>query len=310
MFEFFANLFRTEGFPARWHCGSAWGQEPWIGWIHICSDLATFLAYFAVPVVVVFYVMKRREKKLPLVFYVFLGLVFFSCGTVHLVEAIIFWWPVYRLSAVLKLVTAIVSCGGVVVLVRVLPRVLELKSGAAYRQAVSERHVALASLEFERTLLHTLMAHLPDAIYFKDRTGCYIRISRELANRFQLANPDEAIGKSDRDFLAANHAEKSHLDEQQILATGNAIVGMVTQELWPDGTETWISTTKAPLRNKDGDLIGTVGISHDITAVKQVEESLRVSQDASNCVFADRTMAFGIGTFAPTKSIMHPVLRS
>ncbi len=285
MLDLLADLFATDGFPARWQCGPAWADEPWIGWMHIFSDLATFLAYYAVPIVVVFYVAGRRGLKFPRIFYVFLGLVFFSCGTVHLVEAGIFWWPVYRLSAVLKVGTAIVSCAGVVVLAKILPRALELKSGAAYQKAITERREAEASYQFERNLLHTLMNHLPDAIYFKDKEGRYLRVSRELADKFTLSHPKEAMGKTDRDFLTAEHAAKSRHDEQRILETGRAMVGMVAQETWPDGTRTWVSTTKAPLRDREGNRIGTVGISHDITEVKQVEESRRKSEERfSLCV--------------------------
>ncbi len=70
------------------------------------SDLATFVAYYAVPCVVMFFVYRQRNLKFPPVFYVLLGMVFLSCGTVHLIEAGIFWWPVYRLSALAKMVTA------------------------------------------------------------------------------------------------------------------------------------------------------------------------------------------------------------
>ena len=274
MWDFIVRLFDTTGFPARWNCGPAWAEAPWIGWLHIGSDIATFLAYYAVPCVVVYYVLRKRNLKFPKIFYVFLGLVFFSCGTVHLIEAIIFYWPVYRLSGLTKLITAVVSCGGVLVLVRILPNALELKSGEAYNREVAQRRKAEASLEFERSLLHTLMNHLPDAIYFKDRDGRFLRISKALADKFGLPDPKAAVGKSDADFFTAEHAQQALRDEQKIIESGQPLVGIVEKETWPNGQDTWVSTTKAALRSKQDQLIGTFGISHDITKIKQAEKKL------------------------------------
>ena len=93
MWAFMSKLLETAGFPRRWDCGVAWTEEPSLGWLHIGSDIATSAAYFAVPLVVAHFVQRRRNLKLPGVFYVFVALIFFSCGTGHLVEATIFWWP-------------------------------------------------------------------------------------------------------------------------------------------------------------------------------------------------------------------------
>ena len=274
MWDFVAKLFDSSVFMRRWDCGPAWSQETWLGWLHIMSDLATCAAYYAVPAVVVYYVTRHRNVKFPRVFYIFLGLIFFSCGTVHLLEAGIFWWPIYRFSGVMKLITAIVSCTGVVVLIRTLPKALELKSGEAYRREVTGRKRAEASLDFERTLLHTLMNHLPDAIYFKDESGRFLRISKALADKFGLADVSEAKGKSDANFFTSEHADQAADDEQTIMESGEPIVGLIEKETWPDGHATWVSTTKAPLHDKDDQLVGTFGISRDITTMKQAEEQL------------------------------------
>ena len=270
---FITRIFDSSGFPPRWSCGEAWSQEPWLGWLHIACDIATFAAYCAVPCVVVHFVTRHRNVKFPVVFYVFLGLIFFSCGTVHLIEAGIFWWPVYRLSGVAKLTTAIVSCIGVFVLARVLPTALQLKSGEAYQREVSSREKAEALLQFEKNLLHTLMNHLPDAIYFKDQEGRYLRISRALAERFKLASPDEAIGKTDADFFATGHARRAR-EEERIMESGQPLIGIVEREAWPDASTTWMSTTRAPLHDENGRLVGTFGISHDISRIKEAEEKL------------------------------------
>ena len=128
----------------------------------------------------------------------------------------------------------------------------------------------------DRHLLDALLEHSPDHVYFKDRQSRFVRVSRSLAEWMGLSDPMEAIGKSDDDFFAAEHAEKARTDEDVILRTGRALIGVEECEVWPDGRETWVSTTKAPLRGRDGKIIGIFGMSRDITARKAAEELVPV----------------------------------
>lgn len=121
MLGFFSKLFDTSDFPARWVCGH-WTTGH--GYLHIMSDLGTWGAYTATPIVIAYFVMRRRDFPFPKVFWLFGAFIFF-CGSVHLMEAIIFYWPAYRISGLLKLGTAIVSWAAVFALVRVLPDALK-----------------------------------------------------------------------------------------------------------------------------------------------------------------------------------------
>ena len=123
-------------------------------------------------------------------------------------------------------------------------------------------------------LLHAFLEHVPDGVYFKDRESRFVRISRSLAHRFGLSDPAEAIGKTDSDVFRAEHAQQALADEQNIIRTGEPIVEKEEKETWPDGHETWVLTTKLPLTNVDGVIIGTMGISRDITERKRIEQEL------------------------------------
>lgn len=124
----------------------------------------------------------------------------------------------------------------------------------------------------DRYLLDALLEHSPDHLYFKDTGSRFLRVSRSLARWMGLQDPLEAIGLSDADFFAAEHAEKARMDEDVILRTGRPIVAVEEREVWRDGRETWVSTTKTPLRDRSGRIIGIFGMSRDITARKAAEK--------------------------------------
>ncbi|MBX9653543.1 response regulator [bacterium] len=116
------NPLDTDGFVPRWDCG-IWSPE--LGWLHILSDLATWGAYTAIPIALVYFISRRRDIPFSGLFWLF-GAFILACGTTHLLEAIIFWSPIYRLSGLVKLATAIVSWVTFFALVRVLPAALAL----------------------------------------------------------------------------------------------------------------------------------------------------------------------------------------
>ena len=126
----------------------------------------------------------------------------------------------------------------------------------------------------EGFLLQALMDNIPDAIYFKDLRSRYLMINRSKARKHGLTDPLEARGKSDADYFSEPHARQALADERKILRSGKPIENFEEVETWPDGSETWASTTKVPLRNLSGQLVGTFGISRDITKRKHAEQAL------------------------------------
>jgi signal transduction histidine kinase/ActR/RegA family two-component response regulator len=148
MLDFFRRLFDTSGFPARWHCGSGWTAG--LGWLHIASDVAIWGAYLAIPCVLLYFVSKRRDVPFHGVFYLF-GLFILSCGTTHLIDAGIFYWPAYRFLGLMKAVTAAASWLTVAALIPIVPRALELPGVLRLNQQltreVAERTKAQQALQ-------------------------------------------------------------------------------------------------------------------------------------------------------------------
>lgn len=138
----------------------------------------------------------------------------------------------------------------------------------------SLRQKAEADLEQERFLLQALMNNIPDHLYFKDVQSRIIRITRSQAFQFGLSDPSEAIGKSDFDFFTEEHARQAYHDEQEIIRTGRSIT-KEEKETWPDKPDTWASTTKVPLRDEKGNIVGTLGLSRDITERRHIEDEMQ-----------------------------------
>src|SRR5580658_672619 len=126
----------------------------------------------------------------------------------------------------------------------------------------------------EENLLRAFLHHIPDGVYFKDCESRFVLISRSLAIRFGLSDPSEAINKTDFDMFSEAHAKQAFADER---------------ETWPDGRETWVLTTKLPLIDDQGSVIGTMGISRDITERKHVEQELREYRVRLEGLVAERT---------------------
>ncbi|MBM81084.1 MAG: hypothetical protein CMJ78_10880 [Planctomycetaceae bacterium] len=154
-----------------------------------------------------------------------------------------------------------------------------------------ERQRLLNDLDRERYLLSLLMNNLPDSIYFKDEQSQFIRVSKALAARFGVENPDEVIGKTDADYFSEEHAKQARNDELKLMGSGGAL-SLEEKETFPDGGIAWVATTKLPLKGRDGALVGTFGISRDITEQKQAEFALRENERRMSLIIESALNAF------------------
>ena len=127
----------------------------------------------------------------------------------------------------------------------------------------------------ERTCMRNLLYSTEERVYFKDLRSRFLLVS---AGWIAAIAPDrtleEIVGKTDFDFFSKEHAAAAFEDEQQIIRTGEAIVGKLERETFHSGTSPWVSTTKMPLRDERGQIIGTFGISRDVTAQIKAEKAL------------------------------------
>ncbi|NLX25935.1 MAG: response regulator [Lentisphaerae bacterium] len=133
-----------------------------------------------------------------------------------------------------------------------------------------------STLTTELLLMH-LMESSADSIYFKDRNSRIIMANKALCDRLHLT-PEKLLGKTDFDWFDEVHAQQAFNDEQKIIETRTPLIGVEEKEVWTDGSMAWVSTTKMPLLNDNNEVVGTFGISRDITKWKTMEEELRETQ--------------------------------
>lgn len=137
---FFKNIFNISGFPAKWEMGN-W--ESLHGWIHIISDCTIGIAFFAIPVMLFAFAIRKKEHLPFNYLFVLFSLFIFLCGTVHFIEASTFWHPWYRLSGFIKFLTAIVSILTAIELYRIIPEALELKTDQELQEAIKRNTLNL-----------------------------------------------------------------------------------------------------------------------------------------------------------------------
>ncbi|MGH9470286.1 MAG: response regulator [Terriglobia bacterium] len=150
----------------------------------------------------------------------------------------------------------------------------------AFHDATARKRAEEAILK-EKSLLSALMDNIPDSIYFKDLDSRFIRVNWAKAGRSGVNHPSEVLGKTDFDFFTQEHAQQAYTDEQEVIKTGRPVVGKEEQVARPGAQAAWLSTTKLPLRDAEGRVIGTFGLSRDITTSKLAEAELRRAKEAA-----------------------------
>lgn len=198
IFEIVENLFNSGGFMPRWICGQ-WSET--LGWLYIMANIAIGVAYLSIPIFLYKFLKKRKEKMYNRVFICFILFIFF-CGTTHIVDAIIFWIPLYRLNAVVLSMTALISWITVFVLYRFLPKALQYRSPADLQLIIEEQTKDLATayqkLSISENQFKTLVNSNPDFITRIDKNLTYQFINDSIS-KVRNMEAENIIGKNMRE---------------------------------------------------------------------------------------------------------------
>jgi two-component system sensor histidine kinase/response regulator len=130
----------------------------------------------------------------------------------------------------------------------------------------------------DQRLLQFLMDNITDTIYFKDIESKFVRINKAQANLIGAKSPEDAIGKTDFDFFNIEHSKKAFSEERRIISDTKPINSLEYVGT-KDGKYRWLNSSKVPIFDNSGQIIGIAGITRDIDKMMKVEHRLKAERD-------------------------------
>lgn len=295
MLEFLSKLFDTSDFPARWYCGN-WTAGH--GWLHILSDTAIWAAFFAIPGLLAYFTWQRRDFPFRSIVFLFVAFTM-ACGTTHLMEAVIFWWPAYRLAGIIKLITAVVSWATLFVLAPAIPVALSLRGPKDLEREVTERTRALAEanerlsaeisrrrkmeeeIRDHREWLEVTLQSIGDGVIATDREG-RVTLMNPIAQDLTGWTAEAGRGRPLAEvFQIINETTRRRVENPvELVLRDGKTVGLAnhTVLIARDGVERPIDDSAAPILTPRGEILGAVLVFRDVTEQRRIEwERLRLA---------------------------------
>ena len=154
----------------------------------------------------------------------------------------------------------------------------DLSYGVIALRAQADRRRAEEELFNSRQMLRTVLDTIPQRVFWKDRNLVYVGCNKPLALDCGYGDPNDMVGKSDYETASAETAEAYRADDRQVMDSGLPKLNYEESQIKPDGSKAWLMTSKVPLRDKDGRVIGVLGTYEDISTYRLLEEQLRQAQ--------------------------------
>ncbi len=262
---YFSSLFDTSNWPARWQCGT-WSETD--GWVTIISDSLIFTAYLSIPILLLFFLSRRKEipyKKFLLLFSAFILL----CGFTHLTEVIIFWDPVYRFAGFLKLLTGIVSWVTVIALAQAVPFALTFYKKESFDKVAEEKNILENQLDL-------FMKYTPGAMAMFDTEMRYIKASGQWYKEYGIEG--DITGKSHYEVFPVLLEMPEWLDYHQRSMKGEIIKEEEYTYNNSDGSKTYIKYEVRPWYKNNNAIGGIIISTEDVTDLVLARKKLESSE--------------------------------
>lgn len=269
------NSLVTTQFIPHGHC-YLW--KPGLVGLHVVSDVLIALAYFAIPVMLLYFVRNRRDLPFSWIFVLF-GLFIVSCGTTHVMGVWTLWHPTYWLSGAIKAITALASVSTATLLVPLIPLALSLPSPAQLeaanrelKQEIEERQRSQQELQVSEERFRLLVEGVKDyAIFVLDPQG-HVTSWNAGAESIKGYRAEEILSQKFSCFYTSEDILAGKPESELEIATAT---GRYEEEGWrrrKDGTLFWAHVVITALWNPEGQLRGFSKVTRDITQRKQAEE--------------------------------------
>ncbi len=260
--EFFKKLFDTSDWPPRWHCGKWTGFH---GWLYIISDLLVWSAYFAIPLIIIRYISKKHDARFIRIYFLFAGFIL-ACGATHFFDAVTFWWPLYRVNALVRAVTGILSWITVFYLIKVLPVAFTLRSSAELEAEVEQRKKA-------EEKFRNLLESAPDSMVIVNEQGIIQLVNAQTVNMFGYTRY-EMINEKVGMLMPLRFEVLDHLRSKGMQRDSSP--GITKEELTgvrKNGEQFPVEVCLSPLVTEEGLMLSAA--IRDISEKKLMEKTIR-----------------------------------
>lgn len=261
--------------------------------LHVISDIFIALAYFSIPIGIIYFVTRKDDVTFKPVYYLFAAFIM-ACGITHVMGIVTLWLPLYYLAGVLKLVTAVVSVATAIYLIPKLSDMVALpdlnqlislnkqlrQENQSRQKAESELEDSKARLAETNKMLSAVLDAIPVRVFWKNTQLKYEGANRLFLEDAGFTDIKEITGKTDMEMpWAGGFADKFREDDRAVLESGLPLLQIEEQLIDHNGKELWASTNKAPLLNDNDEIIGVLGTFEDITQAKADEQELIVAKE-------------------------------
>jgi len=270
--DFFKKLLDGSDWPPRWHCGK-WTD--FHGWLYIVSDLLVWSAYFSIPLIIIRYISRKQDIRFIRLYFLFAAFIL-ACGATHFLDAIAFWLPVYRLNALTRLITGILSWTTVFYLVKYLPLAFSLRSSGELEAEIEQRKKAEKQSRDAERQVQDLFDAAPDAVIVINEEGHITRWNPKAASLFGWTAED-AMDQPLSSLIVPEQYRAAHQQGMaRYLRTGQSDILGKTIELQArtrEGKEIDVALSISPTVTNGKRLF--VGFIRDITWQKKSQEEIR-----------------------------------
>lgn len=269
--DFFSGLFDTSLWPPRWYCGK-W--TPFHGWLYILSDFLIWSAYFTIPLIIFHFISKRKDVRFNKLYILFAAFIL-GCGATHLLDAITFWYPLYRLNAVMRFITGIVSWMTIFQLIRIVPTALALRSPLDLEKEVEQRKkveqlllIKVKQLNEAQELAN--MGHWDWDVITND-----IQCSQGLYKIYGIAESEKINYSFLFDYI--HPEDKVYVDGVIQQNIQQKIFDEFHYRIFTSSGEMKILHSKGEIIKDDvGNVVKVIGTAQDVTQFKTNEQELKV----------------------------------
>jgi PAS domain S-box-containing protein len=262
--SFFARLFDTSDWPPRWHCGK-WSD--FHGWLYIISDLLVWSAYFAIPLIIIRFISRKHDARFIRLYFLFAGFIL-ACGATHFLDAVTFWIPVYRLNALVRFITGILSWFTVFSLIKVLPVAFSLRSSSELEAEVEQRRKA-------EDKFRNLLECAPDSMIIVNEAGIIQLVNAQTLKMFGYSR-EEMIGQPVEVLMPTRYESLHPFRRFSLFDTPSSRPVAEGFELFclnKEGKEFPVEINLSPMETDEGKLL-TAAI-RDVSEKRQLEKMIR-----------------------------------